>query len=202
MITGHAVIRNYSIVADGTKIFSGQPDLENFLLAAYEHFKLDYPKFYKMDQLSRLGFLAAEVLVKRHPLSDYASPDLGVVLSNSHSSLDTDRRYLEAAQKVASPALFVYTLPNIVAGELCIRHKIKGENAFFVRENFDPDLLAEYTEMLFTSGAAQACLAGWIDVLDEHHDVLLYLTERRHAGSALEEADQLRSLYKQELWNN
>ena len=202
MITGHVVIRNYSIAVDGTQIFSGQTSLENFLLAAYDHLKPDYPKFYKMDQLSRLGFLAAEALIQRHPLNAYAPADIAVVLSNNHSSLDTDRRYFEASHKVASPALFVYTLPNIVVGELCIRHKIKGENAFFVPESFDADLLAEYTEMLFASGSAQACLAGWVDVLDEHHDVLLYLIERKQAGPSREEADLLRSLYKKELWNN
>ena len=202
MITGHVVIRNYSIAVDGTKIFSGERPLENFLQAAYDHVKIDYPKFYKMDPLSRLGFLAAEILIRKHSISGYDPAAVAVVLSNCHSSLDSDQKYFEASRKAASPALFVYTLPNIVVGEICIRHKIKGENAFFVSERFDPELLADYVDVILSTGSAQVCLAGWVDVLNEHHDVFLYLIEKKLAGNACEVADRLRSIYNTELWNN
>ena len=202
MITGYVIIRDQTIIVDGAKIFSEKISLGEFLLQAYDHLKIDYPKFYKMDNLSRLGFLAAELLLSRHPIDAYSPSETGVILSNSNSSLDTDLKYLAASKKMASPALFVYTLPNIVVGEICIRHKVKGENAFFVSKMFDADLLTDYVDMLFQSDVARACLAGWVDVLEEQHEVLLYLTEKNTAGTAGEEADRLLELYKKEIWNN
>ena len=202
MVTGYIIIRNHSIILNGNRIFSAECSLEDFLLRAYDEFRISYPKFYKMDNLSRLGFLAAELLIRNNPIGEYSPVELAVILSNSHSSLDTDRKYLEASGKVSSPALFVYTLPNIVAGEICIRHKIKGENAFFVTEKFDAQLLADYVDMLFSGDSAKACLAGWIDVFGERHDVLLYLIEKNKVGSVDDEAGRIDAIYKEELWNS
>jgi 3-oxoacyl-(acyl-carrier-protein) synthase len=202
LISGYTIIRNNTIFVDGKKVFSKHDSLENFLVAAYEHFTIDYPKFYKMDRLSKAGFLAAELLFREHKISSYAPEKIAVILANSNSSLDTDKRYLEASKMVPSPALFVYTLPNIVAGEICIRHKLKGENAFFVTERFDADLGTEYADMLFAGDSARACMAGWVDVLEEHCDVFLYLMEKKVVASASEETERIQEIYKSELWNN
>src|SRR6185503_17555551 len=92
--------------------------LDDFLLKAYDWVQLMYPKYYKMDRLSKLGLLASEILLKEYK----RDASTAVVLSNAHSSLDTDLRFWESAKTQASPSLFVYTLPNIVAGEICIRN--------------------------------------------------------------------------------
>jgi hypothetical protein len=71
-----------------------------------------------MDRLSKLGFLAAEVLLKEIKLvPKYRPEQIAVVISNSNASLDTDLKYFESTKTIASPALFVYTLSNIVAGK-------------------------------------------------------------------------------------
>jgi hypothetical protein len=196
VITHHCRIVNKTILLDGVKIFRGNAaTLDEFLLEAYSALHIDYPKFYKMDNLSKAGFLAAEMLFKNlHPEKRYASEKISLVLSNSHSSLDTDIRYANASKSVPSPALFVYTLPNIVAGEICIRHKIKGENAFFVSEAFDADLLSSYVSMISNDNL---CLAGWVDVMGGHHDVFLYLHD--NAGKGLpHNAATLNELYNKE----
>jgi hypothetical protein len=200
LITGHITIRNNSIILDGKNIFASESGLEEFLLKAYEQSRIDYPKYYKMDTLSKAGFLAAELLLKEHPLKTHLSYDTAIVLSNNHSSLDTDKRYQRASEVMASPALFVYTLPNIVAGEIAIRHKIKGENAFFISERFDARLMTEYVHMMFNDGPTKACLTGWVDVMAEHHDVFLYLIEKSKSGAVT--PDEVLSLYKSNLWNN
>ncbi len=197
MISGSVIIRNYSVVLDGKKIISGEGNLDSFLLNVYERSSIDYPKFHRMDRLAKAGFLAAELLTRAHALPP-ASADTAVILSNNNSSLDTDRRYFESLQKVPSPALFVYTLPNIVVGEICIRHKINGENTFLLSENFDTKLISEYVSMILEAGSSRACLAGWVDVLDEHHDVLLYLIEKEKAEAADVEAKHLEAIYKQD----
>jgi hypothetical protein len=97
---------------------------------------------------------------------------------------------------VASPSLFVYTLPNIVIGEICIRNNIKGENSFFVIPEFDSRLLSFYTDQVLLQSHVQACIAGWVNVLNDRYDVFLYLAEKQKRGSAYEHtAAQLDELY-------
>ncbi|HEY0742511.1 MAG TPA: hypothetical protein VGD40_13645 [Chryseosolibacter sp.] len=195
MITHHCRIVNKTIIVDGVVLFhSDAASLDDFLLDAYKALKIDYPKFYKMDNLSKAGFLAAEMLLKKSPALKYAGEKISLVLANAHASLDTDMKYAQASQSVPSPALFVYTLANIVAGEICIRHKIKGENAFFVSETFDAALFESYVSMI---PADHLCLAGWVDVMGKHHDVFLYLQDNASPGKP-HRASTLNELYKKE----
>jgi hypothetical protein len=213
VITAYCIIRHREIICDGKTIYSSQAGtLKDFLQQAYDFIKPEYPKFYKMDHLSQLGLLAAEVLLKNRSLSaEYPAESISVVLSNAHSSLDTDLRYLASTKTMASPALFVYTLPNIVAGEICIRHKIKGENAFFISPAFDPEWMVDYVSTVFSSIPntpacasasagrqcliSNACIAGWVDLVGEHHDVFLYLLEKNKQPSLEHSAEKLKELY-------
>lgn len=168
-------------------------DLTNELYKALE---MDYPKFYKMDRQSQFGLLASELLLKDCSVSNYRPESVTTVLMNSHASLDTDIRFHESMLVAPSPSLFVYTLANIVAGEICIRHKIKGESAFLVSDTFNEQLLFDYVEIQFLQPGVEACLAGWIDVLQDQHDVLLYLVEKRRGDQAFEHSSaNLRKLY-------
>ena len=198
-IYSYCRIRNRTISDASGVLFQAEAatSLEDFLEQAYAWMEPGYPKFYKMDRLSKLGFLAAEVVLKGRKLASEAGPEaVALVLSNAHASLDTDVRYFEAAKTVASPALFVYTLANIVAGEICIRHGFKGENAFFIAGAFDPRLLTTYAGMVLAQAPTQYCLAGWVDVMDDHHDVFLYLAEKTKGSGALEHTEkQLSELY-------
>jgi hypothetical protein len=196
VITHYCRIVNKKILLDGVEIFQdSSKSQDDFFLSAYQALKIDYPKFYKMDNLSKAGFLAAEVLFRKAGKRDqYRDEKISIVLSNANGSLDTDVKYAASVKSIASPALFVYTLPNIVAGEICIRHKIKGENAFFVSETFDAELLASYVSMI---NPHHLCVAGWVDVMGEHHDVLLYLLDNSNAGLS-HTASTLKELYKKD----
>lgn len=184
-ITASCVIRDKQVYKNGTLLWE-QPDavLPDHLLAAYARFGFQYPKFYKMDQLSKLGWLACEVLLSGIGIAeDYQPEEVAVVLSNSNSSLDTDYKYFATVKDIPSPALFVYTLPNIVIGEICIRHTFKGENAFFIFEKFDSAFMWAYVRDLITNGNARACICGWVEVLAESYSAALFLVEDRPAGS-------------------
>jgi hypothetical protein len=196
-ITGYIKIKDLTLSLDGEVVGRGdQQNLDNFLQFSYEHLAPDYPKFYKMDRLAALGFIASEFLLKKYSLQGYKPSEMGVVLSNANGSVDTDLRYAEASRDVPSPALFVYTLPNIVAGEICIRHGIKGETAFFVSDSFDSSTLHAYVHQLFIQTDTRACLAGWVDVAGEQHDVFLYLVERDERGLNLpHSAEKLNEIY-------
>ncbi|MBL7858699.1 MAG: hypothetical protein JNM57_13510 [Cyclobacteriaceae bacterium] len=188
-ISGYCVIRNFSIWVNHERcIQSSTTSLEEFLVAAYTQINMNYPRYYKMDSLSKVGILAAELLWRDAKIIRPDSPEsIAVILSNAHASLDTDVRYWESAKKQASPALFVYTLPNIVTGEICIRHNLKGENAFFIAERFDPVLLSDYAGMVLDQPGTKLCMGGWLDVMNDHHDVFLYLMEKSEDGNSAEE---------------
>lgn len=139
-----------------------------------------------MDNLSKLGWLASEILLKDSFQSENYNPeDIGIVLANSNSSLDTDLKYFESTKDFASPSLFVYTLPNIVMGEICIRNKFKGENAFFVQEKFDANFVEQYVNNLVNNNILQACICGWIDVVKEDYQAMLFLVEKKSSSDSV-----------------
>src|SRR5580658_4808115 len=188
-ITASCVIRNHRIYLDGGVVWEQPPlagpsgSLADFLLACYQYFEFQYPKFYKMDQLSKLGWLAAELLLsKGFAATEYRPEDMAIVLCNASSSLDTDYRYFATVADIPSPALFVYTLPNIMIGEICIRHKFKGENAFFIMESFDPAFIETYVRDLIETGNARACICGWVEVLGDKFMAALFLIENKFSG--------------------
>jgi hypothetical protein len=154
-----------------------------FIKALYKKEKISYPKFYKMDNLSKLGFLGAEMLFKDNSFFErYRKEDIGIMIMNSSSSLDTDLLFNETIKDKSnyypSPSVFVYTLPNILIGEICIRHKIKGENAFFVSDHFDPAKVIELVNLLLNKDRAQACLCGWVEVIKDNFESALFLVEK------------------------
>ncbi len=179
-ITASCVISNNIVFKNRETVFeTAHTTLHNFLLAVYNNFGINYPKFYKMDSLSKLGWLASEVLLKGSFVpSDYAPAEIGIVLSNANASLDTDFKYIDTVKDIASPSVFVYTLPNIVMGEICIRNNFKGENAFFVSEAFDAEFIQQYVSNLIDNNIVKACICGWVDLLGEDYKAVLYLVEK------------------------
>ncbi|PUZ25131.1 hypothetical protein DCC81_12540 [Chitinophaga parva] len=186
-ITATSAVRPQGVFRNG-KLQWEHPagDLQTLLRYGYEQLGSAYPKFHKMDALSKLGWLTAEVLLGANPLLErHAAPGVGLALANRSSSLDTDVRYYDTVKDIASPALFVYTLPNIVMGEICIRHGFKGENVFFVQDRFDTASLAGYVQELFNEKAVTACVCGWVEVMQDRFDAALYLVENQAGERAI-----------------
>lgn len=165
---------------------SSEHSASTFLAEIYKASGISYPKFHKMDLMSRLGWMAAELTLNKTLKENLNFSETAIVLANRASSLETDRQYQNSIQNkneyFPSPAVFVYTLPNIVMGEIAIRHKITGENAFFVLDEFDANRLFDYSEMLIESGASESVLAGWVNVDGENFEALIYLVEK-HSDS-------------------
>lgn len=172
------MVRGGLIVKDGSVIYRSPEEGSAFIKAAYEGLEMDYPRFYKMDLLSKTGTVAVDVLLKDHTGFEACRPEeAGMVLSNRNASIEADVQYLEASKEYPSPALFVYTLPNIVIGEISIRYRFKGENAFFVSDGFDADWIHWYVTDLMQRNLLKVCICGWIDVLEEQLDACLFLVE-------------------------
>ncbi|MDB4285714.1 hypothetical protein N9933_00265 [bacterium] len=186
LITAYSVIRNGQFIRNGKSIPVEEGEtLGKTLKALYRHDEIAYPKFFKMDAMSKLAFLAAEWLEMESGFaSQYRDEEIGVVMANASSSLQTDRKYQKTLGDFPSPGLFVYTLPNIAAGEICIRHKIQGENAFFISESFDPEFLYDYVEGLFLRKKIQACIAGWVECEEGRYDTFLYFIEKKQNSNS------------------
>ena len=127
----------------------------------------DYPKFFKMDILSKLGFLASELLLQAAGSRHEDSEDRAVILFGRSGSLVCDRHYQATIERMddffPSPSLFVYTLPNIVTGEIAIRNRYYGETAFYVLDHRDEQLMDQVIEASFLDGTTQSVLCGWVD---------------------------------------
>jgi len=186
-IISNCIIINDLAFKNNEVVFSAEnKGLRTFLSSLYHHLKIDYPKFYKMDTLCKLGWLASEILIKNESLiKEFEPEEIGTVLTNANASLDTDLKYFETTKAIASPALFVYTLSNIVAGEICIRNNFKGENAFFVFEEFNAAFIKAYVDDLFTGKSIKLCICGWVDVLEENYKAVLYLVSTKKQEGVL-----------------
>lgn len=183
-IINHCTLSNGRISdAQGTLFASEEGELKAFLKAFYKSKSLSYPKFYKMDAQCKLAFMATEVLLQDFARETYKDEEIAMVFGNSEATLATDIAYWESTSEIASPALFVYTLPNIMMGEIAIRNKVKGENYFFVSEAFDAHLLYQQTELVFLNTATKIAIVGWVNYESEtSYSAKLFLVSKSEKG--------------------
>lgn len=164
-------IENSSIKVNDEVVFnSASGDFAVFIREAFKNTGDSNQKFYKMDDLCKLGYIAALHLLNG---ITFNPDEMGIILSNYSSSSDTDAKHQRiidgGGDNAASPAVFVYTLPNIVAGEICIRHKIQGENTFFIEYPGNMERQEEYVKLAMNRSKLQFCITGWCEYLDNKY---------------------------------
>lgn len=143
----------------------------SLLTTLYKQMIGNYPKFYKMDGLSRLGFVASEILLNAE--KGETDKERAIIFFNHSSSIASDRNYKESINDkdnyFPSPSIFVYTLPNIVTGEIAIRNHFHGETSFFILPDKDERLMEEILQASCRDDQSKSFLTGWIDYEDERH---------------------------------
>ena len=147
----------------------------------YRSLKVDYPKFFKMDGLSKLGFLASEMIFRDDENRFVPNESTAVICFNRSSSLDVDMQYQATISDnenyFPSPSLFVYTLPNIVTGEICIRNNFCGETSFYICKDFDAKQIVRTVKNAFCDKSTTAVLVAWIEHFEAKREVLMALVE-------------------------
>lgn len=196
-IKSYCHIKNQSVLLNGEILFSDKnEEFPNFIKNAYKFLKTDYSKFFKMDNLSKLAFLAADVLLKQENMSKEEN-NIALIFSNKASSLDTDRKHQGSIEKEGeyfpSPAVFVYTLPNIFLGEISIKHKLYSENSFFIFDHFNAEHLQLYTNNLLRNWKADKVMAGWVDFDTSNYEAFLYLVDNE--GEIKHNMEEITRLY-------
>lgn len=162
-------ITNDQVLVNDRIILERTADDNNWLASIYRNIGMQYPKFFKMDRLCKIGTLAAELLLKDIDFDrEEVKADWAIVLMNSASSLDDDRQYqttiADADNYYPSPAVFVYTLANIVTGEIAIRHKIGGESSFYVFQSYNEEQLDALIAQTFHANPELThIVCGWVD---------------------------------------
>lgn len=156
----------------------------SLLTALYKQIIGNYPKYYKMDGLCRLGFVASELLLKAERDEGSFTEDINktraIVFFNRSSSIASDKKYLasivEKDNYFPSPSVFVYTLPNIVTGEIAIRNGYHGETSFYILPHKNELLMQDIIETTFMDEQTTSILTGWLDYEDsEHFEADLYI---------------------------
>lgn len=163
--------------------------------AIYQNLGIKYPKFFKMDDVCKLAFLSTELLLQNGQQKIAINgPRTGIVLSTLHGCLRTDLKHFsninEGTNYFPSPGTFVYTLPNIMLGELCIRHKITGENTCLLLPQKNGAILYDYVNDMFQYDECDQCITGWVDVSDNEYDGHLFLITKQDFGVDLPPFDR------------
>jgi|TARA_B110000908_G_scaffold117900_1_gene138220 hypothetical protein len=132
-----------------------------------------------MDLLAKAAFVGSELILKENTaLGNYKDDEIALLFSNSESSEHSDSKF-ETSYKNnnPSPSQFVYTLPNILLGEIAIKNKWFGENIFLVSPTFDAGEIKQQIELMLMN-SSKACFCGWVNVSDSNVDVFLFTIEQ------------------------
>lgn len=131
----------------------------------YRKYVGDYPKYHKMDSLSRLAFLATELLLSRGDVPQ--DSERATILFNRTSSVVADRCHLGSIAKPGefypSPSVFLGTLPNIATGEIAIRHGYTGETSLYITDFRDEALMKKVVSSSFSLGGFRSLICGFVD---------------------------------------
>ena len=200
------VVLNQGYVSVNGRVLEHEATGNALLSELYRGHIGDWPKFFKMDTLSKAGFVASELLFKEIGAEKCSGEEFAqnhaVVLFGSTASLCADRNYQETIQNrdnyYPSPALFVYTLPNIVTGEIAIRNHWRGETSFYVLEAPDADQMAFHLACAFQDQVTDSILAGWVDST-MNDDFQTFMTVIRKEDAA--DTDWLAGQLKKMIYN-
>lgn len=192
-INSYCKIDDNQVLVDGQCLIpNDESDANAWASNIYRKLDIQYPKFFKMDTMCKFGFLASELLMQQLGTTpEEPKKDWAVLCLNSCSSLDTDRRYQTTIQKTdnyfPSPSVFVYTLANIVTGEIAIRHKIQGESSTFIFQSLDCEILHRLATNALAPDKASNLLCGWINFELGHCDVLMFaISKQKMTNFAIE----------------
>lgn len=175
-------IKNNTIYYNGEEYYHSEGDFSTFIRAAYRHIGDTNMKFFKMSDLCKLGYIGAEVLMKE--IGKRASTDprrVAMVMTNDSSSHETDMQHRELIDvgEMASPAIFVYTLPNIIIGEISIRHKITGEGLFMIGATREE--VRRYAEIVLREERYERVLTGKCEKAGDKYELEFEMIKREEA---------------------
>lgn len=189
-ITTFCIIKNHELFFNGQSIFKEQENSNQvFLKNAYKELIINYPKYFKMDNLSKLALIGTHQILSEIDIQK--ENNIALLFANKSSCLDIDCKHQESIQDknnyFPSPANFVYTLPNICLGEIAIKFNLKSENSFFIFDKFldANNFIFEYAKILIDTNKAEQVLCGWTEFLNEKMEACFYLVSKNNGTNTI-----------------
>lgn len=162
--------------------YTGSPEsVDNQLAERYRSLGLKHPKFFKMNSLCKLGFLGCVALIESYQeeLREAEKDQVATIFFNQYASIASDHIHHISLNEntLPSPAVFVYTLPNILNGEISIYYGWTGYNAFFVTDTEDESTMLRIIEDALHMQPFKYCIAGQVetDLMSEKYRARLSL---------------------------
>ena len=185
----HTVKLSSEGVALDGKVLVTQEKGKNMLTELYRQYIGDYPRYYKMDILSKVAFICSELLLQAEGQRDEHKEDRAVILFNHSSAIVSDRAFLSTISEeyYPSPSVFVYTLPNIATGEIAIRNGYHGETSFYILPCKSAEIMENIINASFRDNAMQSAISGWVNCDDENHfeaEMMIKIIHNASLGSA------------------
>lgn len=180
--THHVHILPSSIEIDGKKIETKATG-KQMLTELYKSHVANYPRFYKMDMLGRLGFIATELLLNAEGKERFVeNSDHAVIFIGRSGSIVADKVYYKTIKDskdyFPSPERFVYTLPNISTGKIAIRNHYHGETTYYSIAKKDESMINQIVRSAFLDTDTQSVVGGWLECEEENKfEADLYITE-------------------------
>ena len=105
-----------------------------------------------------------------------------MVVCTRHGCYANDCRYqrtITDENYFPSPAVFVYTLANIVTGEIAIRHHYQGETSCFVVQEYEAERVRQLAATAFCDHETKSVVCAWLDCRNEgEFEAVVELMER------------------------
>lgn len=200
-IESYCRITNEKVVVNN-ELLMQKGESGDWLADIYHHIGMQYPKFFKMDRLCKVGTLAAELVLKDKTFDhETVKADWAVILMNSASSLDDDRQYQRpsATGRTTTPAHPYSSIPSPTSSPERLPSATRsGESSFYVFEHFDGARMDELAARAFDDNPElNTLLCGWVDYDTDGCDVLLCSFIRKESKESSENiAEYLNQLYK------
>lgn len=196
-LLGCIKINNKGAVINGKEHYLIQHTEEDWKKELFLSLKKDYSKFYKMDALAKMAFIGVQLIKEAVNFQQFEDDEVALIFANKFSSYDDDSKYIESYTNKGkpSPSLFVYTLPNILTGEIAISEKWYGENIFFIEEKFNPSLYLDQINF-YLRKESKVCLCGWVESVNGNEECILFAVDQSE-GNITE--NELLNLYNQSI---
>jgi 3-oxoacyl-[acyl-carrier-protein] synthase-1 len=154
---------SHSIKITSNSLFVDEKQIEtkengkSLIAEIYKTHINNYPKFYKMDTFCKLVFIASELLINLDNKLLKKEEERAIILFNSTSSIVTDKKFVASIKDknnfFPSPSVFLYTLPNIVTGEIAIKNGYKGETSFYVLRKKNEELMSQIIQTTYNQSS-------------------------------------------------
>ncbi|MBK8341147.1 MAG: hypothetical protein IPK99_14640 [Flavobacteriales bacterium] len=172
-VIAHSRLKGGVLSADDRELLRAQGSMENVFRECYKELAMDYPKFHKMDAPSKLAVLVTEPLLQRARQEGADLENRMGLIGMSHcGSTVTDEEHwaVRTETGLASPAVFVYTLPNIGLGEITIRHRIFGSSLCLLDHEPGTELIQRSIRVLHERDGMEWIVCLWSDIFADRYD--------------------------------